>query len=152
MSEASTNKDLTNDLTGWSLGEKKIIKDAIASDDYSGAIKILEGLGFQLIVDTPSAAKYLTGSNRKYPALIYSKYGKEYTAEISKFCSNADYKEALGDAIKTVMICFEKEPDGKGKKATYNIKDKQLNIVLNGEYLCHSADTIELKKFLEKSL
>jgi len=47
---------------------------------------------------------------------------------------------------------MEKAPNDKDPKATYTLKDKHLHIILNGHYLCHSADTNALSKFLEKSL
>jgi len=151
MSSAS---DLTNTFTGMSLGEKKMCKDAIAGDEYSGAVKSLSGLGMTLVVDSASVGKYVTGDNRKYLNLVYKQWAVEHAATIVTFCKNADYKEALCDAVTTVLIVFEKENDSNGDKATYSIASKTLRIVLNGYYTAgHSPEADRyLTKFLEKAL
>jgi len=144
--------DPTLDVTGWTLGEKKVIKDAVATDEFKKAVASMSDLGFKLQVDTPSICKNLTDDNRKYPQMVYTKFGVEYAAELVKFCSNADYKEALGEACNTVVICMEKAPDSNGTRATYTLKDKTLRIILNGYFLCYSTDPSNLTKFLENSL
>jgi len=151
MSSAASS-DPTSDVTGWSLGEKKVLKDSIASDEYKKAVQSVTDLGFRYQIDTPSICKNLTDDNRKYPQMIYTKFGVDYAAELVKFCGNADFKEALTGAVNLITICMEKAPDSNGVRATYSIKDKNLRIVLNGYFLCYSSDPENLSKWLENNL
>jgi len=149
------------DLTGWALGEKKTIKDSITKD-FDQVKAAFEKLGFGIDVDLPAFAAAVSGESNWMKAQAKKNIGelfphvvKQFVEAIAEFCGNADYKEALKDAVKSVLVTFQSEcKDSKGAKGAFEIKDKVLIMTYQSYYAgtFASFDKEAVKKFLEKAL
>jgi len=149
MSSAATT--LVTDLTGFALGEKKSIKEA-TTKHWEPAAKKLSEWGYTSDLDMPAWQTHSKDTaRREYICKVFEQVVTEYVAELGKFLGNADYKEALGDAVKKVVFTCDCFDDNK-PRASYEIKDKTLFIKCNCSWLSYSVNPEELTKFLEKSL
>ncbi len=143
---------LVNDLTGFSLGEKKTLKEKIAGE-FAEASKKLAELKLTLDVDMPAFEKQTRDTERRgVVATIFYMICTDYAEELTKFCSNADYKEAIQEAANKVVITSDKYSNQSGERAEFEIKDKTIFIKIDSSYLSYSTFPEELSKFLEKSL
>jgi len=140
------------DGSKWTWGEMKLPKEA-ESKVWADEQKKFAVTGLTMEIDFKSIQEMADeGSDcRKYIGSLYSKFVVEYSAALIKFCSNADYKEALNDAAKKVVFNASKL-DSKGVRATYAVADKAVVITLNPYYWNYSVDPNNLVKHLEKSL
>jgi len=157
---SSEAKSLFDDMSGYNLGEKKAWKDFKAAS-WADVSKPFTSVGISYDINigslqTISAGKDLrTDTARAVDGL--NKYTfAEYATVFTKFCSNADFKEAVCDAVKSVVFEWDVYDESK-PRVKFEIKDKVLHIVLNAAYSeprywsdPHSSTT--LSDFLEKSL
>jgi len=151
--ETKTGGDLSDDLTGFNIGEKKKIKDAAAAN-LPAAVKLLSAYGLKITVNWPAFEKFTKGTARRdyVTKWVYESLVKEYSEELDKFAkSNADYKEAMMEAAKELLISCDCFDDNK-PRANFSLANKVLTVNQNGSWISYSVNPDEVSKFLEKSL
>jgi hypothetical protein len=154
ITEGENKLDL--DFTGVSATQLANMNSKM--DAFAAERAKMQKLGFVYKVDLPSWYQGCSDDDgRKYLAgWLFEKFVPEWVTVIQKFCDNADYKEALNEKVKTVVLkgCRDKQmPDGKtDHKHHFEIKGDQLIITQNGFYYSYGINSDELVSFLEKSL
>jgi len=113
---SSDAKSLSNDLTGWTLGEKKLIKEGQTAQWTVCTDKLKKlGMTLWLDVDMPQLLKSTTLTTpadqygdrkkvREYVGEVFNKFLPSFVDSVVGFCGNPDYKEALSEAVKKVVL------------------------------------------------
>jgi len=148
--ETTTN---SLDLTGFNLGEKKIIRDSYGKV-FPDASKLITNYGPTFTIDALTFEKYTkdTEERKWIGGVAFERYVPELTSTIEKFCSkDPEYAQAFKQTVKEII--YQGGCHDKGKeKATFELKDGRLLIKLNCAYFGYSLDWDGLISMLEKSV
>jgi len=152
QSPTETKTGGEEDLTGFTLGEKKQIKDSI-KEFGTGAKDTFGKYGIEYTIDWQSFQGKTKGTPRRDNLpWICKDMVKEYADEFNRWASgNEDFKEAMMENVKTVKFncdCF----DDNKPRANFALANKVFTINQNGSWIGYSVNPAEATAFLEKSL
>jgi hypothetical protein len=143
-----------SDLTGLSLGEKKIVKDAVAKS-IDPLVTKFKAVGLTLDVDIAAITKLMTevSFDKSKSYILLGTSIPQIGEGILKWMENPDFKEALVDAAPKLIFSAKKYSDGR---ADVVLANKVVTVFISHDYLQSQFDasdvTYSVTSKLEKLL